>query len=1110
VPTASCAKSDIFLKEICDDLMAPTRNYQFGPFRLDAGGRVLFRDGQRVALTPKAIDVLIALVEARGQPVGKEELLGKVWAGTVVEEGSITSHVSLLRKALAEGGGDGFIETLSKRGYRFVAPISDVSAQSAQPAPPRTLTFLFTSVEAGTDAAAIERHNALLREAITRHGGNAFRVVDDAFCVAFADATSAVLAAADAQRALSAQPAIHVRMGLHSGAVEDTENEDLSGPALARATRVMTAAHGGQILLTAATVALLDRAASPGGELRDLGDHTLRGFTRPERIYQLAVAGLPSDFPPIRTQEAMRTNLPPSLTAFVGRRQELAEVRRKVRRSRMVTLVGAGGTGKTRLSLEASRELSDDFPDGVWLVELAPLADPALIPRAIAAALAARAEGDAPPMTLIESTLRDQRVLLLLDNCEHVVEEAANVAQTLLRSLPQLHVLATSREPLSIEGETSYRVPSLTVPGAHESPAAPDVIASEAGQLFVERAIAVEPAFALTDRNAAAVAQVCRRLDGIPLAIELAAARLTALSVEEIAQRIDDRFHLLTGGLRTALPRHRTLRALVDWSYSLLSARERSVLDMLSVFAGSFSLASAEQVCAGDAIGATRVLDALEPLIAKSLVIAEMHDGTQTRYRLLETIRQYASEKLIESGRADATRRRHFDYFLHLGEIGADALRGPLALEWLDRLEAEHDNLRAALDWSADADPANYARLAGAMRYFWDTRGYFTEGWARLGRALETHRARDLGRFEALIGTGHAAHRLGYEQRADELLGEAIALAHDLGNTAGEAEAMTWLSNTRMHLQSEDVAEPLIERALELARTAGDRRLEMRVLLEYGEVVRAQGHAAKAQKLYLQSAVLGRELGCVIDTPIAIYGAGACAFEQLDLIAARRLLDDALAQHRRTGNRHDAAATLRLLGQLALNENRLDEARAFSSESVLIFRALVDPKCGARAARNHATVLKAMGDGAEALQHAEWAAETFRELDMPLALAPALYTVGCIHAELGDEDVARHALFSGLVEQQRASRDTYLPEQLEAIASMFPDASVAPQLLGSAAALREQLNVPLLPYDRAQREQRHATVRAQHRHAEFDRGFRAGRALTRDEAIQNALALRTD
>ncbi|HEU5297150.1 MAG TPA: winged helix-turn-helix domain-containing protein [Burkholderiaceae bacterium] len=1090
--------------------MTPSRSYEFGSFRLDADGRVLFRGGQRVALTPKAIDVLIALVEARGQPVKKDELLRTVWAGTVVEEGSLTTHVSLLRKALADGGGDGFIETLSKRGYRFAGPVAD-AAQTARRAPLRTLTFLFAATEAGTGPGApAQLHEALQRDAVGRHGGQALRVVEDSFCVAFADAGAAAEAAIDVQRELCAPPgggaAIEARIGLHSGAIEDADDGHFSGPAWARAARVMAAAHGGQILLSAATVALLDRAAPPSGELRDLGDHTLRGFARPERLYQLTAAGLCSEFPPIRTQESTRTNLPPALTAFIGRQQALAEVREKVQRSRMVTLVGAGGTGKTRLSVEAARQLGSAFPDGVWLVELAPLADATFVPRAIAAALSARAEGDAPPMTLIESTLRDQRVLLLLDNCEHVIDAAAQVAQALLRALPRLHLLATGREPLGIEGEMSYRVPSLTMPGSHQSPAPPDVIASEAGQLFVERAIAVQSSFTLTDRNAAAVAQVCRRLDGIPLAIELAAARLTALSVEEIARRIDDRFRLLTGGLRTSLPRQRTLRALVDWSYDLLSAGEQTVLDTLSVFAGSFSLEAAEQVCAGDAGDGTSVLDAIAHLAAKSLLIAETHDGAQTRYRLLETIRQYAGEKLIERGRADAVRRRHFDCFRSLAETGAGALKGPLALEWLDRLDAEQDNIRAALDGAAGGE--DYARLAGAMRYFWDTRGQFSEGWVRLGRALEVHERRDLVRLEALIGAGLAAHRLAYAQRSDDLLGEAIALARELGSAGCEGEATQLLGDVRKHSQGAAAAEPILLRALALAKTAGDQRLETVTLIGLGQAAWDQGQHAKARDLFLQSARLGLEAGCVIDTPTAIHGAGDCALEQLDFAAARRLLDDALVQHRRTGNAHEAAQTLWLLARLALNEDRLDEARALSAESLRVFRALLDPKCGARAARIHATVLSAMGDEAAALQHAESAAETYRELGMPLSLAISLCTVGCIHAKLGQGDAARNALFSGLIAQQRATADTYLPEQLESIAALHPDAPVAAQLLGAAATLREQLNVLLLPYDRAQRERRHADVRMKQPAAEFNLAFAAGRALTRDDAIRSALALR--
>jgi predicted ATPase/DNA-binding winged helix-turn-helix (wHTH) protein len=1095
--------------------MTRDRCFLFGSFRLDPEGRVLFRDGRRVALTPKAIDVLILLVEGAGQAVSREDLLQRVWAGSVVEEGSLTSHVSLLRKALAEGGGDGYIETLSKRGYRFAGPL----ARGPEPAPAvplRTLTFLFAAIAGGTaaPAAAADRLRETLRRiGVDRHGGIALHVVDEALCVAFPEPIGAVSAALDVQRVLcnpdSGEAAVDARMGLHSGTTEATDGQEFGGPTLARAAQVVAVAHGGQILLTAATVALLDRNAPQDGELRDLGDHTLRGFARPERLYQLDAPGLRSGFAPIRTRETMRTNLPPSLTPLVGRREALAEVGGKAQQSRMVTLVGAGGTGKTRLALEAARRLAGTFADGVWLVELAPLTGATLVAQAIASALVARAEGDTPPITLIESALRDQRALLLIDNCEHVIDEAAAVAQALLRRLPRLHVMATSREPLGIEGEVLYRVPSLTMPGPHESPAPPDLIASEAGQLFVERARAVQSAFALTDDNAAAVARICRRLDGIPLAIELAAARLTALSVEEVAQRIDDRFRLLTGGLRTALPRQRTLRGLVDWSYDLLDAGEQRVLAMLSVFAGSFTLAAAERVCADDAPGRVSVLDAIELLVAKSLLLAETRGAGETRYRMLETIRQYASEKLLEKALDGAARRRHFDCFLELARTGVASLTGPLALEWLDRLEAEHDNLRAALDGTVEGDARDYARLAGTLRTFWEARCHYSEAWTRLDRAIRIHAVRDEVRLDALIGAGLAAFRLAYAERSDEILGEARALARELGDLKGEAEAAVWLGHARRQ-QGPDAAQPVLLEALALANRVGDRRCRTIAALELARVTMMRNEFAEARDRFLELAKACADAGYLIEAPSCLLYAGQCAFNLLDFAMARRLLEDALVQLRRIGQVHEAADALLQLGQLAFNENRLDEALAMTAESLHTFRTLHDPKCEARTSVIHANVLRSSGDGAAALILAEAAAAAYGEMGLPLQAARALCAVGCIHDTMGQGDAARHALFSGLVEQQRADRDTALPELLEAIAGLHPAAPGAAQLLGSAAAVRERLNVPLLPSERAERERRHADVRARQPGAEFNCAFETGRALARDDAIRSALTLLRD
>jgi predicted ATPase/class 3 adenylate cyclase len=986
-------------------------------------------------------------------------------------------------------------------------------------ASPQTLTFLFTDIEGSTplwdrdvDAMrdATRRHNALLREAIDAHGGDAFRVVGDAFCVAFANADSAVHAAIAAQRALThedwgAAP-IRVRMGLHSGAAEVADDEIFRGPALARAARVMAAAHGEQILLTASAIALLESKTPAGASLRDLGDHTLRGFARAERLYQLIVPGLRAEFPPIGTPEALRTNLPPPLTSFVGRERSLADIRKHVHTSRMVTLVGAGGTGKTRLMVEAATELTSAFADGVWLVELAPLADASHIAQSIAAALGARAEGDVPALSIVESALAGKRSLLLLDNCEHVIDEAARVAQALLRAVPTLHIAATSREALGVDGEFSYRVPSLSLPPSDQR--SEEAIAkSEAVCLFVERARAVVPDFELDTGNAAAVVEICRRLDGIPLALELAAARLTALSIDELAQRLNDRFRLLTGGRRTALPRQRTLRALVDWSYDLLSDDERSVLMTLSVFSGGFTLAAAETVCDESDLRETSVLDAIERLVAKSLLTADQHQGTQTRYYFLETIRQYAAEKLVHTGDADTTRRRHFDYFVALAEDAEPELRKANVLEWLDRLEADHDNLRTALDWTADVDAQAHARLAGALHDFWNVRGYFVEGFERLERAVELHATEDIARLKALLGAGALAYRLDKRRYAADLLDAAASLAARLSDTRREAEATLWRA-CALDSEGANFIESTAEKAMALARSIDDTWGVGFAIWHFALANNVRGRLADAQHQFLESAAHFDRGGCVLMAALARACAGHCAVDRLDFETARALLDAALAEHRRLGNVHDAATALRALGKLELSVGRLTAALRAIEESVEIFHTLQDPNCGTRSTLVLAEVLHAMGDDARALEHAEHSVAVETRLGFHQHRATALWLAGRCNEAIGDRDAARRMYFDGV----RAANQTRSPSPLiglvEAVAGTHPGSASGPRLLGYAAALREAMNIPLAPSDRPDVARWIAAARAAHTDS-FDREFAAGRAMTREDAVAMVLALET-
>ena len=628
---------------------------------------------------------------------------------------------------------------------------------------------------------------------------------------------------------------------------------------------------------------------------------------------------------------------------------------------------------------------------------------------------------------------------------------------------------------------------------------------SEAVQLFAERAKTVVSDFVVSERNANAVAQICRRLDGIPLALELAAARMTALSVDELAARLDDRFRLLTGGRRTALPRQRTLRALVDWSYDLLSHDERAVLMNIAIFAGGFTLDAVLHVFANTALGETAVIDAIQRLVDKSLLVADHDHNAETRYRLLETIRQYAAEKLVDAGGADAARRRHFAYFLALAERAEPELRRPNVLEWLDRLEAEHDNLRAALDWAADTDPRGYAGLAGALHEFWDMRGHFTEGFERLERAVSIHQAEDPARLKALLGTGALSYRLDKRQYSADLLDATAALARRLSDRRREAEATLWRA-CALDAEGPAFIASMAEKGLALSRSIDHAWGIGFAMWHFALAEMLRGRPAEGQRLFLESASHFDRGGCMVMQALARTWAGQCAVDRFAFDEARTLLDEALAEHRRLGNVHDAGTTLRALAKLDLNAGDLAAALRASEESVTIFRALHDPNCGARSTLVQSEVLHAMGDYRLALRHAEESAAVEAQLGFHHNRAGALWLAGRSHEAQGDSRAARDAYFEGLREVMQATQRAQLPFLLEAIAGTHPDADAAPRLLGAASAMREARGAAVFPSERADVERWHVSVRAAH-DAQFEHEFEVGRTMTHDDAIAAALLL---
>jgi predicted ATPase/class 3 adenylate cyclase len=788
--------------------------------------------------------------------------------------------------------------------------------------PRGTVTFLFTDIEGSTTRweqhpeamrAALVRHDALVEKLVAGHGGVVVRPRgegDSRFAV-FARASDAVAAAAALQQALHAEAwplpdPLRVRVALHTGEA-DLREGDYYGPAVNRCARLRSIAHGGQTLLSQATYDLVRDSLPPALTLTDLGAHRLADLQRVEHVHQLLAEGTPANFLPLRSLEASPHNLPLQLTSFVGREQEIAEITQALATARLLTLTGAGGAGKTRLALQVAAGLMSDYPDGVWFVDLAPLADPALVAATAAAVVGVRDSPERSAQEALVAALRSRRVLLVLDNCEHLLEACAALANALVRGCPEVWVLATSRAPLGLAGETVRRVPSLALPDQNHAEPLEQLTQYEAVRLFIERAVAARGDFRVTNATAPALAEICWRLDGIPLAIELAAARVRVLGLEQIARRLDDRFRLLAGGTRTALPRQQTLRALVDWSHELLSEGEKVLLRRLAVFAGGWTLEAAEAVCVGEGIAAEEVLDLLGGLVDQSLVVAEESSRTpgaagDVRYRLLETIRQYAAEKLGAGGEEAAVRARHAAYCLALVQEAEPHLARHEQLVWFARLEADLDNLRAALRWHLEQGAAiEGLRLCSALLAVWAQRRTIEgRAWFAELLALPAAQAASVERASALGIVGLLALQQGDMPAGRHQLEEALALGRQLDDHGAVAWALLW--RHWPYDPGDPQVRPRLEESLALYRRLGNELGIAEALLRLAELAGKQG----------------------------------------DPQLARGYLDEALAMVRRSGDRRQMAELRAHQGQLSLDTGNLAEARRLGEESLALSREAGD------------------------------------------------------------------------------------------------------------------------------------------------------------------------
>ena len=815
------------------------------------------------------------------------------------------------------------------------------------------VTFLFTDIEGSTRLweqepermpPVMARHDAISKAAVERNRGAIVKMTGDGVHAAFDKPLDALIATLEIQQRLSSPaadgPALLLRCGLHTG-IDERRDGDFYGREVNRAARIMCAAHGGQMLLSQAVANEVSGILPEGVSLRDLGSVRLRDLSSPEHIYQVQHPQLRTEFPALRSLESTPNNLTQQLNSFIGRERELAEIKQMLASNRLVTLLGMGGIGKSRLSTQLAADVLDDFPDGVWFVELAALTDPTSVPQAVATVLGVKEEAGRPVIDALTKYVRNLQLLIILDNCEQLIHGCADLAKRLLQAGSRVKVLTSSRDYLQVAGETTYHVPTLSVPDPHKSIDVDSLAQHEAVQLFVDRAAASRRGFGLNDHNAAAVVDICYRLDGIPLAIELAAARVRALSVEAIAARLHDRFRLLVTGDRTVLPRQRTLRALIDWSYDLLADAECTLFQRLSVFAGGWTLEAAEAVCNDSELRGDDVLDLLTHLVEKSLVV--MVVGGE-RYQMLDTVRHYALEKLTDGGKEAAVRGNHLAFYLALAEKARSEFGSPAHETALARLDVEKENLLSAHRWidSATVNADKGLRLVDALKGYWMGRGLLALGLQVTTEALARvdSQRRDYGRSKAFLNAGQLCCFMGRYAEAQVHLEESLAIAREIGDRAMIAFVYPPLGMAAIGLGDLTRARAHLEEAVALARELGKRRELAVALNSLAQLHRMEGRLSVAAPLYEEVLSLARELGDQDSIAIALLNLAMVSIDRSHAERARRMLLDALAIATQVGLRPAGQSALEVTaGLCALNEAWEHAARFFGAAEAQAERA---------------------------------------------------------------------------------------------------------------------------------------------------------------------------
>ena len=988
-------------------------------------------------------------------------------------------------------------------------------SEDGQP-PAGTVTLLFTDIEGSTShlrelgegyADVLTTHRRLLREAFARHHGSEIDNQGDAFFVAFASARDAVRAALAAQLARAAERwpqdcALRARMGIHTCEARRT-GEGYVGIGVNRAARICAAGHGGQVLVSHTTRELLAEEPLDDVALRALGAHRLKDLTQPETLFQLVAEGLDDEFPPLDTLDTRPTNLPTQPTPLIGRDRELAQVRDRLRSGEVaiLTLTGPGGTGKTRLALHAAADSVGAFPSGTFFVALAPVSDPELVLPTIAQVLGLRVPRGRALMQVLAEHLAERRLLLVLDNVEHVVAAAPAIAK-LVAAAPALTVLATSRQPLHVSGERVFPVPPLELPVVDGDWDA--VVGNEAISLFVERARAIRPDFELTEANARAVAAICLRLDGLPLAIELAAARVVLFPPAALLARLDERLEVLTGGARDRPTRHHTLRATLDWSYDLLGESRRRLFARLAVFAGGWTLEAAETVCNGD----LDVLDGLASLIDKSLVRLE---GTEEepRFAMLDTVREYALDKLKESGEEGHLRERHLEWSLAFAERAEPELRGPEQKAWLERLHAELDNFRAALDWCRSRRHTDLSlRLGSALLEFWIVRADWSEGREWIEESLTPATEVDPRiRMKALRSAAELADVLSDYPAATRYYEESLAIARALADRRGIAEALRGLAFERGRVGLPvETQRPLLEEAVEIYRDLGDDPGLARSL---GGIAWTEMDLRRGRQLKEEALKIHRRLGNRENVGWALLQAGVYAQYLGDFPAAAAAYDEALSIAEDLRYTRMIARAFDRLGENALWQGELDEARRFYQRGLPLWR-----ECGHRngladSLRGLGTVTRFDEDGEATTSLLEESLAICREIGYRSGEAAALLTLSVLASDRDELEAAVRlhrealALWREMNDPEAVGMTLW---RLAGLAAREKRFETAARLLGAAEALRDGIGAIVPPCDRQDYNRAVAEARAGIDEKTLAAAWKEGRGLTLSDAAELGLA----